>query len=327
MSPKRLFDGPRAEPGKLLIDLDSGNLPRHSRGLCGLAVCLQSALASASLSVSYPDLMGLLNAAFMLVVDDEFSVNAAIARRWQHLGDVLGDLGFTEWRIAARPPGPEAVVSELREGRSLLALGWGRAAGDWSLICGQSADGSTWLGYDFAADPLLQDAPAGCRLAVSIGKYSGSADITEARQLALQAAARLRSSDMDPIAAYAHWATLMKSRRPFPDGPIGDEMILRHEWFTEVLLDARSAAADFLSNVEPISDELAEDETTSAADLYRRVVDLLESRSPGLFDPLATEALRDAEVRDEWAELLEQAADTEAKALAILKRVARGGAS
>ncbi len=324
MPPKRLFDAPRNESGRVLIESENITPPRRSSGLCGLAVCLQSALQAASLAVSYAELMGLLNAAFLLRVDEEFSVAGTVESRWERLAAVLAELGFGEAQVREQMPGPEIVAEELGSGRPLLALGWGEASGDWSLICGQNADGEKWWGYEFSADPVLVKGEASCRMLVQVGGMAGDANMAAARDGAIAAAGRLRLSEKDPVSAYEKWAELMRADRPFPEGPPGDEMIMRHEWLTDVLLDARYAAVDFLRTAADSLGELRAEELVQAADLYEQVTGVLESRQPGLFEPVVTDVLRDAQVRDEWAELLQEAAELETEALGIVKRVSQG---
>ncbi len=321
MPPKRLFDTPRDEPGRLLIEPESITPPRRSSGLCGLAVCLQSALQAASLSVSYAELMGLLNAAFLLRVDEDFSVGEIVESRWERLGSVLAELGFGEARVREQMPQPEIIAEELGAGRPLPALGWGEGGGDWSLICGQDADGKKWWGYEFLAAPVLVAGEASCRMLVQVGGKTGDANMSAARDAAIAAAGKLRLSEKDPVSAYDKWAELMRRGGLFPEGPAGDEMIMRHEWLTEVLLDARYAAADFLRTVADSLGQLVAEELVQAADLYDQVIGVLESRQPGLFEPIVTDVLRDAQVRDEWAELLQEAAELETEALDIIRRI------
>ncbi len=324
MRPQRLFDAPRDNPDRLLIEASRVAAPHRSRGLCGLAVCLQSALEAASLSLSYAELMGLLNAAFLLRVDEQFAVAQTVESRWQRLDWVLAELGFSDGRVLEQMPQPELIAQELAAGRPLPALAWSAGGADWALICGQAAEGQNWWGYPFSTNPLLVEAEAGCRVLVPVGPKTGDTDITAARDAALAAAGTLRLSAGDPVRAYAQWAELMRRQEPFDDGPGGDEVIMRHEWLTEVLLDARYAAVDFLRGIADSSHEFWEEELTRAADLYDEVIGVLESRQPALFEPIAMEVLRDPQIRYEWAELLQEAAELEAEALDAIRRIGAG---
>jgi len=159
---------------------------------------------------------------------------------------------------------------------------------------------------------------------VQVGGRAGDTHMAAARDAAIAAAGRLRLSEKDPVSAYEEWAELMRRDEPLPEGPPGDEMIMRHEWLTEVLLDARYAAADFLRTGADSLGQVRAEELVQAADLYDQVIGVLEARQPGLFEPIVTDVLRDAQVRDEWAELLQEAAELETEALDIIRRIGAG---
>jgi hypothetical protein len=326
MSGKRLFAGLRSEGQHLLLDVEQMILPRHSVGLCGLGVCVHAALQSAGLTVAYSRLMGLLNAAFMLQVDEDFSLAAAVDGRWTRLDQTLAELGFGAARLLDAPVADNFVEAELTAGRAVCAFGWGDAVADWSLICGLSDDGLEWWGYEFCSEPVLVSATAECRMLLAIGEMSGEPNFAGAEHGAIVAAGQLSASPTGPVAAYLEWAELMRRDRPFPDGPAGDEMIGRHEWLTHVLLDARAAAVAFLEDVADRAEPPVAADLLQAADFYRRSLESLEARQPHLYDPMIAAAMRDGDVRADWAELLETAAGLETEALRLLGRSARGGA-
>ena len=324
MSPKRLFDQASGPSPGLRLDAGDLILPRRSTGLCGLAVCLQSALDTASLQVPYSGLMGLLNAAFMLRVDADLSLAATVESRWTRLVETLDDLGFDDARLLEASLPDDLVRGELTAGRAMCALGWGDGAADWSLICGLSEDELAWWGYEFCAAPVLVSGDSDCRMLLAIGERSGQPDFAQAEDAAIVAAAQLSDSPTGPVAAYSQWAELMRRKEPFPEGPAGDEMVGRHEWLTHVLLDARTAAVAFLQNIADRTEAATADDLLRAADLYEMTVETLEARHPALYAPMIAGAMRDAHVRADWADLLETAAGFEAEALQALGRVARG---
>jgi len=324
MCPKRLFDQHSGPSEGVVLDADSLILPRRSMGLCGLAVCVQSALDTAGLQVPYSGLMGLLNAAFILRVDADFSLAATVESRWTRLLETLDDLGFDDGRLIEASAPDDLVRAELTAGRAMCALGWGDAAADWSLICGLSEDDLAWWGYEFCAAPVLVSAAPDCRMLLAMGERSREPDFVQAEDAAVVAAAQLSDSPTGPVAAYRQWAELMRRDKPFPEGPAGDEMVSRHEWLTHVLLDARTAAVAFLQSIADRTESGTTDELLRAADLYEMTVETLEARQPALYAPLIARAMRDGHVRGDWAALLETAAELEAEALQVLRRVARG---
>ncbi len=169
MSPKRLFEQPSGPPQGPRLDAAQLILPRRSTGLCGLAVCLHSALDAAGLHVAYSRLMGLLNAAFMLRVDEDFSLAAAVESRWTRLDETLADLGFEDARLLDASSPDDLIRAELIAGRAVCALGWAHTPADWSLISGLSDDGLQWWGYEFCAAPVLFSAAPGCRIFLATG--------------------------------------------------------------------------------------------------------------------------------------------------------------
>ncbi len=324
MCPKRLFDQPSGPSRGPRLDAAQLILPRRSTGLCGLAVCLHSALDTAGLHVAYSRLMGLLNAAFMLRVDEDFSLAAGVESRWTRLDETLADLGFEDARLLHVSHPDDLLRAELTAGRAVCALGWGHTPPDWSLICGLSDDDLQWWGYEFSAAPVLLSAAPGCRIFLTIGERSRDTHLTPAEDAALVAAAQFSDFPTGPLAAYSQWADLMRLDAPFPDGPRGDEMIGRHEWLTDVLLDARAAAVAFLRSIADRTASPVADDLLQAADFYQRAIETLEARQPAIYAPTVTYAMRDPEVRADWADLIEAAAELEAEALQLLRRVARG---
>ncbi len=317
MRPKRLFDEPAEErhraPG-FRVDIIP---PPQSAGLCGLAVCLHSALAD----MSYARLMGLLNTAFMLHVERGFPLGGTelSALRRLHCAQP-GDDDSRRWLL----PGDDAadvIEMELQAGSAPVAREWSTEHGGWVVICGLDAQTGHWSGYRPDSGARLVTAPVQFELLVKTSTRLGLESDTSACIEAMTRASSLLGSELDPTAAYECWAALMESENVFEEGPLGDEAIARHELLVRTLLDARQAAVEFLEQVTLEVDEERAELLSAVNDIYLEVGDAIEARQPAVFDPLAGSALRQREVRTDWAEILIECARMEQEALELLGRV------
>ena len=320
---RRLFSGSRHAAARLLIDVPADVLPCKRGRACGLADCLDSALQLCSVSPGYAELMGLTNAACMLRVDDRLSLDSTKEDRWYRVVPVLERLGFGRARLHAGPDATEVVEGELRGGRPLLALGWGEESRDWALICGQSADREKWWGYHFDSRPILEEAIGACRLLLSLGPQTCEPDLAQVRRDGLSAAAILPDSQRDPIPQYHRWMEMMRSKSAIAEPQQRLSVIRRHEWMVEVLLDARTAAADFLQMLS--EDEPDEAGLLQVSDTYLQIVDILEARDPLWYTEHGSLLLESAEERAVWAELLDEAMRMERHALSLLSAVGGRG--
>lgn len=317
MSPKRLFDEPAEErhraPG-LRVQITP---PPQSAGLCGLAVCLQLALPD----MSYARLMGLLNTAFMLHVERGFPLGGTeLAALLRLQSTQPGGDGTQPWLL----PGEDAadlIESELRAGSSPVAHERSPEHAGWAVICGLDTQTGHWSGYRPDSGGRLVTAPVQFAVIVSTSTRLGLETSTGACMQAMARASELPGSEADPALAYEQWAALMGSANPFDEGPLGDEAIARHELLVRGLLDARQAAVEFLDQTGLDVDEERAELLTEVADIYMQVGDAIEARQPAVFDPLAGPALRQAEVRAEWAEILLECARLEREALDLFRRL------
>ncbi|MFP3905247.1 MAG: hypothetical protein ACLFWB_13455, partial [Armatimonadota bacterium] len=310
MSGGRLFDtGPNGR-GVKTIEADRRVALSKLSGRCGLAVCLQSALMTMERDVSYGVLMGLLNAAFMLEFDPDFAPEAAIESRWRRLPETLADLGYPGAVVQEKTPDPAAVAEEIEHQRPVLVYRWNDETVDWSLIYGVEASTEQWRGFLFAPGPQDLKMAAASDLAVLFGRGKVPGPLEKILRPAIEEAAEIGASPAGPVAEYMKWAEAMADDDIFPAGPEGDERLLRHEWFAEVLVDARDAAAMcFREAAQELP--LVREAFVDMADLYERVCETLETRRPPISSPIASERLREPEVRGEWAERLLAAAELE----------------
>lgn len=316
MSPKRLFDEPAEERSRAPGPRVQITPPPQPAGLCGLAVCLQSALGD----VSYARLMGLLNTAFMLHVERGFPLagtELAALRRLQRAQP--GGDDTQPWLL----PGDDAtdvIETELLAGSAPVARECSTEHGGWVVICGLDTQTGQWSGYRPDSGGRLVTAPVQFAVLVRTSSHLGLRSDAHGCTEAMARAADLPGSDADPTSAYERWADLMLSGSPFDEGPPGDEAIARHELLVRTLLDARQAAVEFCEQVGLEVDEQRAELLTEVADLYMQVGDAIEARQPAIFDPLAGPALRQPEVRAEWAEILLECARIEREALELMGR-------
>ncbi len=321
MARKRLFDQPRHQPQRISVSEKQIMLPARSHGACGVAVCLQSAMAAGGAEANYADLMGLLGAAFMLRVDADFELAAGVEGRWERAVETLKEFGFAGARLIDGVPSPDDMHEEIAAGRPVAVLRWGGLQADWSLVSAVSESGDIWWGHEFCANPIEVKGPPSCRLALLLGGREGVGEVAAARRAGVRRAAHMESMDDNPIDAYRKWADIMRGGDVFPSGATGDEKIMRQELLANALLDARAAGCRFLISAADDFEEAAGEEVLRAADEFGRVVDMLEARRPSLFSPETAVLLRERRTREEWAAMLERAADVEAGALEILKHI------
>ncbi|MFO7948190.1 MAG: hypothetical protein R6V19_15410 [Armatimonadota bacterium] len=282
-------------------------------GRCGLAVCLQSALLTMGRDVSYGVLMGTLNAAFMLEFDPDFAPEAAIRSRWRRLLQTLAHIGYPEATLQNGVPDTQSVAAEIEAERPVLAYRWNDETVDWSLVYGVDEGSGEWHGFVFAPGPQELKMSSGGDLAVLFGQGTSPGPFEEMFRAALEDAVEIGTSAGGPVAAYLKWAEAMGDSGIFPQGSDGDERLLRHEWFAELLVDARDAAVIcFREAAEELP--LMREPFLEIADLYERVCETLETRRPPISSPAAADRLRDDEVRGEWAERLLAAAELERSA-------------
>ncbi len=320
MGSRRLFDSQPEGRGATVIDPERRVPLSDLPGRCGLAVCLQSALMTMGRDVSYGVLMGVLNAAFMLRFDPDFAPEAAIESRWHRLPETLDALGYTQAVIQGKTPEMEVMVGEIEAHRPVPVYRWNDETVDWCLIYGVDESTEQWHGFLFAPAPDPLEMPARCELAVLFGQGSSPASFEEVLRPALKDALQLYTSADGPVTAYMEWAEMVCREDVFPEGPEGDELLLRHEWFAEVLVDARDAAAVcFREAAEELP--LVREAFMDIADLYERVCETLETRRPPISSPVASERLRDYQLRREWAERLVEAAEIEKSALERMNQV------
>lgn len=317
MSPKRLFDEPAEErhraPG-LRVQITP---PPQPAGLCGLAVCLQSALPE----MSYARLMGLLNTAFMLHVERGFPLGGTELPALQRLQHAQSGGDDTQAWLLPGDDVADVIDRELRAGSAPVAREWSAEHGGWAVICGLDAQRGHWSGYRPDSGGRLVTAPVQFAVLLRTSTHIGLGSDTSACIEAIARASTLLGSEFDPTAAYERWAALMESENVFEEGPLGDETIARHELLLRTLLDARQAAVEFLEQMALEVDEARAELLTAVNDIYLEVGDAIEARQPAVFDPLATAALRRPEVRADWAEILIECARMEQEALELLGRV------
>ena len=155
MSPKRLFDEPAEErhraPG-LRVQVTP---PPQPAGLCGLAVCLQSALGG----VSYARVMGLLNTAFMLHVERSFSPGGTELPALQRLQRAQSGGDDTQAWLLPGDDATDVIETELLAGSAPVAREWSAEHGGWVVICGLDAQTGHWSGYRPDSGGRLVTAP------------------------------------------------------------------------------------------------------------------------------------------------------------------------
>ncbi len=318
MSPKRLFDEPADQRHRALGLEVNITPPPQPAGLCGLSVCLQSALAE----VSYARLMGLLNTAFMLHVERGFPLGGTELPALRRLQQAQPDDDDTQPWLLSGDDAIDLIESELRGGSAPVAREWSTQHGGWAVICGLDAETAQWSGYRPDSGSRLVTGPVQFAVLLRTSTRLGLGRDVDACIEAMTRASGLLGSEFDPTLAYQRWAALMESENVFDEGPPGDEAIARHELLTRALLDARQAAVEFIDQVGLALDEDRAELLTHVADIYLQVGDAIEARQPGVSDPLAGPALRDPDVRAEWAAILADCARMEQDALQLLRRVA-----
>lgn len=315
---------PDNDDRRILSEVSPPDQPDYRR--CGLAQALAAALSYCGRTVEYSFIMGLTGLAFAIGQADSFAEQPPIAVPFDHLTAALRALGY-EGRLAADSASlaPEAVVeiisAEIDGGRPTVAHGWG-APPAWALITGYDRSRSLLYGYLLVGEPQPpQEAPAHADLILCLGKAGTPVPLPEAVGQAIIRGAQLWSNpppDSGP-AAYRNLLALLENQDAFA-GELGQNAAGGHETLIAALIDSRAAAIDFLQASAHLFPAIPAAWLQQAADYYTQLVDLLETRVPPVFDPLATEALTDPRWRQQWSACLGQVAELDMEAAGCLRR-------
>ena len=310
---------------RILADVPPPALPDYHR--CGLAQALASALTYCGQTVDYSFVMGLSTLAFAVKQPDSFAEEPALAAPLEHIRAALQALGY-ESQIAADEPSlsveriMQTVKTAVEAGQPTVAYGWGPDPPVWALITGYNRAQDLLYGYPIVgeAQPLLE-VPPPTKLLISLGPAGESQAQAEAVQQALSRGAELWDDpppDTGPRAYHTLLDLLADGSAFATDFPEG--AVAAHEALIAGLIDARAAAMDFLPANAELFPDIPAAWLQQAADLYAPLVDLLETRTPPIFDSLTSQALADPQWRQEWSERLRQVAELDIEAGGCLGR-------
>ncbi|MFW5867003.1 MAG: hypothetical protein ACOCX2_04255 [Armatimonadota bacterium] len=309
---KRLsFDG---YDGSKPVAIPGVPAPLHADGRAhSLARVLEIALAHLGLPLGYDAIMGLCGLAFRTPPwPDAPSLTAAEScEAVKALSDTLGGC----MRILRADESPDrgevvdAVAASVDTGRPCMAFGWGSDRDHWSVITGYDRGKERLIGHCLLDAPRRQYESWPPTLEVLVvmvddPRPRGPQAVTDA----LLAGAR-RWSD-EGAARYAVWVEAMRALEQPPG--------TAHEQAVELLADARAAAAGFAGQVAEREREIPAAWLSRAAEQWRELVRLLEARGV----PHSLEALMAVETqndREDWARMLEAAAEIEGKAVASVR--------
>ncbi len=315
---------PDNDDRQILSDLPAPSLPDHRR--CGLAQALISVLGYCDQTVDYSLVMGLTGLAFAIRQPDSLTESAPVAVPPEYVIAGLQALGHDS-QVLADPSLStnqlmETVKQEIDAGRPAVAYGWGPGLPTWSVIAGYQDSQELLHGYPLRGEPQpLVEALAQADLLICLGEGQQPSSPPVAVQEAVGRAAELWTDpppDTGP-AAYRNLLALLEDGAAF-GGDFPEVGIAAHEALIANLIDGRGAAIDFLQSNADLLPAIPAAWLQQTADLYRQLVELLETRSPPIFDPLAADALSDAQWRQGWSQRLEQVAELDINAAATLRR-------
>ena len=204
----------------------------------------------------------------------------------------------------------DAVAAAIDAGHLCVAFGWGSEKDRWSVITGYDRGKTRLLGHCTLDAPRerYEAWPPALRLLVAITDRphpKGPAAIEDAL------AAGARRWTAEGAVRYAAWIAELRAL----DGPPE----AAHELAVELLADSRAAAAGFAERVAGFEPEVPAAWLARAAEHWRELVLLLESR--GLPHSLeALEALETRAGREDWADLLVMASRLEESAASALRQ-------
>ncbi len=316
---------PHNDDRQILSDVPPPSLPDYRR--CGLAQALTAALSYCGQRVEYSFIMGLTGLAFAISHADSFAEQAPLPVPFNHVTAALRALGY-EGQIIPDTPAlpPEQVVAmvsaEIDAGRPVISHGWGPAPPGWAVITGYSRSHASLHGYLLAAEPQpLHEASAHADLIVCLGKAASPVPPPEAvREVIVRAADLWSNPPPDTGPAAYHNLLALLTDEPLFHGPTADAAISAHETLIATLIDSRAAAIDFLQTSADLFPPIPAAWLQRAADCYTELVDLLETRTPPVFDALATDALTDPQWRQQWIERMGQVAELDMEASHCLRR-------
>ncbi len=320
-------------PSRLSLGTEAALLPEvpvpRAEGWYGLWRVVGQVLAYLGHEYGYADLMAASGAAFAWlgpcrVVGSRRVQGGRGAGEVLRLAMGLKALGFPRAQVLEGPaglPGEEIerlVREETDQGRPVVARGWAPAARGLAVLAG-CAPGGLVCGYPeqaTAGEPYLA-APASAELLIALGPPSlvAGADVFAGAVRAARACwEEERPGCADGYRAWLHLLTVAPASARRVPADLAEAL--------GALLEARSAAHDFvtarLGDLPDLSAAWAE----RAADRYGRLLDLLEPLAAEAAGPGALVLWAQEEWRDSARERLEAGGELDAQALGYLRRAA-----
>lgn len=262
----------RAQRGAAVVP---GACAPANGGYCGMALCLQAALAACEQDLDYSWLMGMTGAAFCIPCHEGFDTAPAALEAARFVVPALTDLGRSPILLSEADSGAaEGITREIHDHRPCLALGWGPHPREWALVVG--VENRTLLGYSPGADITCRRAPVAFHRLLLLGECrAGSAG--NDRQAMNRALHRALQAGTDSLERVQMWAELLQREQPYGDELTCTEQIMREQWVIQYTADALQAQADFLCDAAALYPEETADDLHCAACHAEKAVEIVEA--------------------------------------------------
>jgi len=321
-------------PSRLSLGTEAALLPEVpvpvAEGYCGLLRVVGQVLAYLRHQYGHADLVAVSGAAFAWPGPCEAMVRRGARGARERAVDVLPlevglkALGFPRARVleaSAGLPCEEVACltgEETEQGRPVVVRGWTPAPTRLAVLAG-CAPGGLVCGYPeqaTAGEPYLA-APPSADLLVALGP-PGSVACAEVFAAAVRAARTCWEDERPGCAdAYRAWVHLLTAT-PASAGQVPLQLAAA----LAALVEARTAARDFVTAHAADLPDLPAAWAERAGDRYERLLDLLEPLAAEIAGPGAQVLWSQEEWRESAHRRLEAAAELDAQALGCLRRAA-----
>jgi len=298
-----------SRPGEIILE----RLPTVRWAPCELVAGAVAAASHIGAPIEYVHLMGVSGIAFTLVLrPPAFSHSDAVVGRIELLCQALQQIGFSRAILLSHSDeAQQALSAELSAQRPVLVLGcFPEAPWRCGLITGLLRDG-LWAVLDL--DGRLHRLAPRFDAVLLFGPPGDSSTPSFSQLISHSISVWQGQSDIAGPEAWQAWQEMLKNlHQPISAAPA-------HEFLYEWLLDARTCAAAWISNLAEQVDEIQSAWLQSAAGHLEALVELLEARRPPLHHPEVAHAFADQPWRQELAARIAQAAELDAQALHCLR--------